>query len=118
MRKRKKKMSKTTKSLLKVLLGTTLVSALFDPLSERANSFVGQALRQVREHSTGFTKTVIEMVVIACLGFVGVVFLLMGLALFLESRLTIPGTGLGYVGTGILLFSLLVLLVLKYHNQK
>ena len=110
-------MKKTTKNLFSVLLGSTLVSALFDPVADRLQGMVGNTINQMKEASTGFTKQLIEMVVVACLGFVGVVFMLMGLALFLESRVDVPGSGLGYVGTGILLFALLTLLVMKYHKR-
>lgn len=110
-------MKKATKNLFTILLGSTVVGSLVDPLAERFHSLVGNTLHQIRETSTGFTKQLIEMVVVACLGFVGVVFMLMGLALFLESQVTVPGSGLGYVGIGILLFSLLTLLILKYHNK-
>lgn len=109
-------MKKTTKNLFKVLLGSAIVGSLFDPIADRVQGLVGTTISQVKEASTGFTKQLIEMVVIACLGFVGVVFMLMGLALFLESQVHIPGTGLAYVGIGVLLFSLLTLLVMKYHK--
>jgi hypothetical protein len=110
-------MKRTTKNLFTVLLGSTIVGSLIDPLADRAQGLIGNTLRQIRETSTGFTKQVIEMVVVACLGFVGVIFILMGLALFLESQVEVPGSGLGYVGVGILLFSLLTLLVMKYHKK-
>ena len=110
-------MKKATKNLFSILLGGTVVSSLVDPVAERVQGVIGSTLDHIRETSTGFTKTLIEMVVIACLGFVGVVFILMGLALFLESRTNVPGSGLGYVGVGILLFSLLTLLIMKYHKK-
>lgn len=110
-------MKKAAKNLFAVLLGSTVVGSLIDPLADRFQGMVGNTLAQIRETSTGFTKTLIEMVVVACLGFVGVIFILMGLALFLESQVAVPGSGLGYVGAGILLFSLLTLLVMKYHKK-
>ena len=110
-------MNKSTKNLFKVLLGSTVVGSLFEPVAERIQGVIGNTISQVKEASTGFTKQLIEMIVVACLGFVGVIFMLMGLALFLESRVDVPGIGLGYVGTGILLFALLTLLVMKYHKN-
>ncbi len=111
-------MKKTTKNIFALLLGSTVIGSFVDPLTERVQGLVGSTLAQIRETSTGFTKSLIEMVVVACLGFVGIVFILMGLALFLESQVTVPGSGLGYVGVGVLLFSLLTLLVMKYHKNK
>lgn len=111
-------MKKVAKNLFTVLMGSTLVGSLLDPLTDRFQGIVGNTLDQIRETSTGFTKTLIEMIVVACLGFVEIVFILMGLALFLESQVEVPGSGIGYVGVGILLFSLLTLLVMKYHNNK
>lgn len=110
-------MKKTAKNLFTVLLGSTLIGSLIEPLTDRLQGVVGTTLDQIKETSTGFTKTLIEMIVIACLGFVGIVFILMGLAIFLESQVAVPGSGVGYVGAGILLFSLLTLLVMKYHKK-
>lgn len=100
-----------------MLLGSTVISSLIDPVADRVQGVIGNTLVQIRETSTGFTKRLIEMVVVACLGFVGIVFVLMGLALFLESQVDVPGSGLAYVGIGILLFSLLTLLIMRYHKQ-
>lgn len=110
-------MKKVSKNLLQVLLGTSLVSSLFGPIADRVQGMVGSTLFQVKEASTGLLKTLLEMIVVACLGFVGVVFILMGLAIFLESQVEVPGSGLAYVGVGILLFALLTLLVMKYHKN-
>lgn len=110
-------MKKATKNLFTILLGSTLVGTLVDPIAERIQGVIGNTLTQIRETSTGFTKSLIEMVAVACLGFIGVVFILMGLALFLESQVTVPGSGLGYVGVGILLFSLLTLLIMRFHRK-
>lgn len=110
-------MKKVTKNLLTMLLGSTVISSLIDPVADRVQGVIGSTLVQIRETSTGFTKRLIEMVVVACLGFVGIVFILMGLALFLESQVDVPGSGLAYVGIGILLFSLLTLLIMRFHKQ-
>lgn len=110
-------MKKVTKNFFSLLLGSTVIGSLLDPLTERVQGLIGTTLTQIKETSTGFTKQLIEMVAIACLGLVGVIFILMGLALFLESRVDVPGSGLAYVGIGILLFSLLTLLVMRYHKK-
>ena len=111
-------MKKATKNLLTALLGSTLVGALLEPIMDRFQDLIGSSFSQLRRTSTSFAWQLIEMVVVACLGFVGVVFILMGLALFLESQVSVPGSGLGYVGLGILFFSLLTLLVMKYHKRR
>ena len=110
-------MNKTTKNIFKVLLGSTIASSFLEPLIERLQGVLGNTVHQVKDASAGFVRQLIEMVVIACLGLIGIIFMLMGLALFLESRADIPGSGLGYVGIGILLFALLSLLVMKYHKK-
>jgi hypothetical protein len=110
-------MKKVTKNLLSMLLGSTVIGSLIDPVTDRVQGVIGNTLTQIRETSTGFTKRLIEMVVVAALGFVGIVFVLMGLALFLESQVDVPGSGLAYVGIGILLFSLLTLLIMRYHKE-
>lgn len=110
-------MNKATKNIFKILFGSILASSLFDPIASRIQGVIGDTISQAREASSGFVKQLIEMMIVACLGFVGIVFMLMGLALFLESRIDVPGTGLAYVGVGILLFTLLTLLVMRYHKK-
>ncbi len=112
------KMNKITQNLLKALLGSTLAAALLDPLADKAQGFVQRAVNDMRGAATGFTRELIEMLVVAALGFVGVIFLLAGLAAFLEDRLEVAGAGLGYVGVGIVSFALLSVLVMRYHNHK
>jgi peptidoglycan/LPS O-acetylase OafA/YrhL len=111
-------MKKTTASLLKALLGSTIVAALFDPLADRAQGFVQRVVSDMQGAATGFTRELIEMLVVAVLGFVGVIFILSGLALFLETEVGVPGAGFGYVGVGIVFFSLVTILVMRYHNHK
>jgi hypothetical protein len=111
-------MKKITENLFKALLGSTLLTALFDPLADKAQSFVGRIIGDVKGAATGFTRELIEMLIVAALGFVGIIFILSGLALFLEAEVGVPGAGFGYVGAGIVFFALLTVLVMRYHNHK
>jgi hypothetical protein len=108
---------KKSTGLLATLFSGVAVASLLEPVSTKAQGFVTSSLQQVRSQATGFTKKMIEMVVVAILGLVGIIFIVMGLAVYLESRFTTPGLGLGYMGGGLVLFSLLAFMVYKFHKE-
>jgi hypothetical protein len=112
------KMKKATQNFLKTLLGSTIIAALIEPLAEKAQEFFQNALNDAKGATLGFTRELLEMIAVAVLGFVGILFMLFGLALFLEERVGVPGAGPGYVGTGLVFFALVTILVMRYHNHR
>jgi hypothetical protein len=79
---------KKSAGLLATLLSGVAVASLLEPVTNKAQGFVASSLQQARSQATGFTKKMIEMVVVAVLGLVGIIFIVMGLAVYLESRFT------------------------------
>jgi FtsH-binding integral membrane protein len=110
-------MKKSTQNLISLLLGSGLAASFLDPLSARVEGLVSGAVSQAQNQAKSFTRDLIQMIAVTLLAFTGVVFALIGLALYLESQGSFAGSGLVYTGFGVVLFALVSLLVMKSHKK-
>lgn len=109
---------KKNKSIWSQILKTLMFSFFSKPLLEKLTESAFVFTAYLKNEANAYLRLAIELMIVALLAMVGVVFLLAGLAQYLESVSNLPGAGLLYVGCGILIATLVFYLAVKQKFSK
>lgn len=88
--------------------GIGLTGLLLESVIRGIQSFIDGALQNVHQMVHTFTKKIARRVFLFCFAFLGILFLLVGLAQLLSAMYRFPGSGEAIMGIFILLICLVV----------